>query len=388
MKKKVLHFIYALNEGGAQMVVTQYALHLNRELFDVRILVCKHIPGSIYEKILKDAGINVTYLSDEMNSFLRHDNKFLSLIKHVLFYGSVKKYICNWKPDIIHSHLPANAYIKYALKGSNFNKQSLCLIHSVHSEPQAFWSSSMQDTLVQKLRRKYDFWVVKWLVKHYGMRFIALHDRLRQELNAMFSVQDSIVVNNGIDFSRYTSIKPRSEIRAKLGISETAYVVGHVGRFAPCKNHNFLVEVFYELSRKKTNSFLLMVGSGPELSKIQAKLQEKGLAGKYLILENRSDVPDLLNAMDCFVFPSTYEGLGIAVIEAQKAGLPCFVSTGVPEDTRISNLINFIPLSSGPAEWADKIISYCKPKTEYYNVEQWDIKNTIEKLKKIYLREI
>ena len=102
------------------------------------------------------------------------------------------------------------------------------------------------------------------------------------------------------------------------------------------------------------------------------------------ILGNRTDVPSLLNAMDVFFFPSVYEGLGIALIEAQKMGLPCVISDRVPSAAVISNLVSVLSLECPKDLWANAL---CKPvpsNIEYYNLEKWDMNNVVKELEVLY----
>ena len=104
-----------------------------------------------------------------------------------------------------------------------------------------------------------------------------------------------------------------------------------------------------------------------------------------MILANRTDIPDLLNAMDIFVFPSISEGLGISLIEAQIMKLPCFISSNIPEHAIISNLVTIISLSESASYWAKKILSYKIPEKVKINSEDWDMKKSIKKLESLYL---
>ena len=139
------------------------------------------------------------------------------------------------------------------------------------------------------------------------------------------------MLNNGIDFSAFEKTLSKEKVRKREGIPEDAFVVGHVGRFNKQKNHKLLVETFAEIYKKNPKAFLLMVGNGSLQKETEERLKVLGLEGHYLILSHRTDIPDLMKAMDKFVFPSNYEGLGIVLIEAQKIGLECIISHVVPD---------------------------------------------------------
>ena len=253
---------------------------------------------------------------------------------------------------------------------------SVHVIHTIHSEPQILWSGR---------KGKKDFKAAKWLVKYHHMQLIVLHEKMRKEVNQLFEVSNAIVLNNGINFERFEKRKDKATVRDELGIPKDAFVVGHVGRFSQEKNHVFLVDVFLGITRRKKNAFLLMIGDGSEKQKIEAMLEQNMLCGKYRILSNRIDVPDLMGTMDVFVFPSLYEGLGIVLIEAQKVGVPCFVSDCVPYAAKVSEQIEFLPFNTGADAWADKICKYDISCTSGKDIPaEWDMKNVIQKLERIY----
>lgn len=170
------------------------------------------------------------------------------------------------------------------------------------------------------------------------------------------------ILNNAIDSKLYAlSPVKRSLVRTALGISPEAFVLGHVGRFCPQKNHTFLLDVFSQIKSRNQDAVLLLVGDGPLRAESEERAAALGIADSVIFTGVRDDVPDLMQAMDCFVFPSLYEGLGIVAIEAQAAGLPCVVSTGIPEECDKTGLLDRIALDAGAAAWADQIL--CKKDT-------------------------
>ena len=100
-----------------------------------------------------------------------------------------------------------------------------------------------------------------------------------------------------------------------------------------------------------------MIGQGEDEDKIREKIQKLNLGTAVKMLGVRNDVPNLLQAMDVFVFPSTYEGLGLAVIEAQASGLECIVSDRVPIETKVTDNIKYLSLDESPVIWADAILN-------------------------------
>lgn len=368
MKKKVIQLIHGFTMGGAETLVKEYCLNLDKEKFDVSVL-CFYKYDSPYEKILEENGIKIIYIDEYQ--MRKKNGKLKNALSIVNRYFYVRNYLKQEKPDVIHSHLTLNNYVLFSRP-----KAGTKIVHTVHSEPQKLWN--------KKFSRRLDFYAAKKLAHKYDMRFIVLHEKMRNEINALFEVKDSVVLNNGIDFKRFEEAMSKEEVRVRLNIPQNAYVIGHVGRFSPQKNHKLIVEVFEKVCEKRKNAFLMFVGNGQTKSVIQKLLVEKGLKEKSLILSDRTDIPDLLSAMDLFTLPSCHEGLGISLIEAQKMKLPCVVSDTIPDGAIISNLVKKISLKESLECWAECLISHKVDEVEYRGLNEWDMQYVINELQKIY----
>ena len=160
----------------------------------------------------------------------------------------------------------------------------------------------------------------------------------------------------GVDLAPFRNLPDAGSVRSELGIPAGAFVVGHVGRFEPPKNHAFLVEIATELVRIDCNARFLWVGDGTLRRATEEKVARAGLTRNVSFTGARSDVPCLLAAMDAFVFPSLYEGLGLVLIEAQAVGLPCFVADVLTREAKVVEPL-FTPLSllESPSTWAERI---------------------------------
>lgn len=211
-----------------------------------------------------------------------------------------------------------------------------------------------------------------------------------QEAGAwMFCGAKFQVLNNAIDAKQYQYNPARAkQIRNVLGIPTGSFVVGHVGRFAPPKNHAFLLDIFLEIQKRQKNAVLLLVGDGNLRKTIEDKVKAIGLSREVIFTGMRSDVPNLMQAMDVFVFPSLYEGLGIVAIEAQAAGLPCILSEGVPMAACITDRVQRISLSKSPSFWANQILTQSKGHEDTYQavVEAgFDISQNVKWLQDFYI---
>ena len=199
-----------------------------------------------------------------------------------------------------------------------------------------------------------------------------------------------IMLNNAIDAAAYAyDPEKRAEIHRQLGLTDEL-VVGHVGRFNSQKNHTFLLEIFTALLKKEFNAVLLLVGGGEDMPKMQAKAQTLGIAERVRVLGVRSDVAELMQAMDIFVFPSLYEGLPVTMVEAQASGLPCIISDKVPPECILTDgLVDIMPLSEAPETWAAKILEKRNIlRTDHHTeitAHGFDITTEVVKLQKFYI---
>lgn len=157
----------------------------------------------------------------------------------------------------------------------------------------------------------------------------------------------------GIDCAAYAfRQKERESLRQEWGIREDQPLIGHVGRFAYPKNHEFVLEVFDTLRRTQPDAVLVLAGTGEREPEIRTLAQSRGLAGSVRFLGLRDDVPRLMQAMDALLMPSRFEGLGLALIEAQAAGLPCLASDAVPQEAAVTGRIRRLSLAESPDQWA------------------------------------
>lgn len=146
-------------------------------------------------------------------------------------------------------------------------------------------------------------------------------------------------------------------MRDKLNLKPEDFVVGHVGRFSPPKNHSFLIDVYFQVVKKKPNSVLLLVGEGPLKKEVEKKVNAMNISANVRFLGIRSDVSHLLQAMDVMVFPSVYEGLPVTLIEAQASGLPCVVSNSITNEVDMgAGILRSEKLHKTPLEWADTVL--------------------------------
>lgn len=365
---KVVHFIHGLNMGGAETLVKNYALYLDKTKFNVTVLCYEHF-DSPYEYLLRQNNIDVIYVCDQIPKYQK-PNMIRRALNHYQLYWLIRKELKKQAPDIVHFHLGLSRYIRFARL-----KKGVRLFYTQH-----FSTDTLEKDCPEYIAD------IRWLLKHYDVHLIALHEAMKKSMDDIFQINNTKVLNNGVDIEAFRSPLNLEEKRAELGIPSNAFAVVHVGRFDPVKNHDFLVEVFAELKKKKNNAFLLMVGKGKTERQVCDKLKKLGLEDSYKILHDRTDVAEILRACDAAVFPSISEGISITAIEMQAAGIPCVASTGVPKAACVSNRICFLGLNLSAERWADELLEMVNANTpiQYHGIEEWDIRHNVKQLEMMY----
>lgn len=368
-KIKVLHYITSLNDGGAETLVRNYAMLADREHFDVKIMVLRLYGDSANLNTLKRNNIPFTIV------FRRWTRIHTWLNRH--FHDSftalgILGTLLRERPDVLHCHLEVLSSLIPIKKLLG----KVRLFYTCHSEPERFLGQARPGE-----RR-----AAEWLIRHNGLKIIALHDDMAERINDMFGIHDTIVIRNGIDMELYRkAAQYRTQTRDSLGIAQDSFVVGHVGRFNDIKNHAFLLDVFDKVHRLRDDAHLLLVGAGENEGRIRSRISELGLDRCVTIVSHRSDIPELLSAMDVFVFPSLLEGFGIALLEAQAAGLRCVASDTINRSVFISDRAVTMSLNDSPSEWAAKVLDDSATGQAYASPDDYDLSNEIRRLEALYL---
>lgn len=367
-RKTVIEYITSLADGGAETLVKDYALLIDKEKFNIIIAIKRPCEASANYKILKEKNVHIEVLQNG-----KFFSKLLNKILKEKFYSlKLYKLIKKEMPSVIHIHLGIlNNLIPISKK-----LKKVKLFYTCHNEPKQFFSS----------KNYQEFLAAKKLIKENNLQLIALHSKMSDELNKIFNIRNTIIIKNGVDFNRFKELpETKEEIRKSINIPYNAFVLGHIGRFTQQKNHEYLVSIFEEVSKIKKNAYLLLIGKGELKNHIKNILEQKKLLNKTIMLENRTDIPRLLKAMDIFVFPSFYEGFGNVIVEAQISDIPCVISDSIPSDVILSKKVKCLSIEAPANEWANIILNPEKIlSTNYGNINNYDMNNVIKHLEEIY----
>ena len=195
------------------------------------------------------------------------------------------------------------------------------------------------------------------------------------------------MIPNGIDLSRFAfDEKKRFQMRKELFIDETALVLGHVGRMTEPKNHKFLLQLFAKYHSENPNSKLLLVGDGELYEEVKQQCKQLKIADDTIMVGSKTNTEDYYQAMDAFLFPSLWEGLGIVAIEAQANGLPCLVSENIPREALVEESVKVLDLRSTD-EWLLELskVSAGNRRLVDEKLRSYDVSIVAIRLQKFYL---
>ena len=369
-KTKLVEFIGRIQDGGAETLVKDYALMLDKEKFDVTILC---------EDYKKDSNVYKTLLENDVRIVTMYEKSFFlnkaitRLIgkRHVarLFEKALK----DLKPDVIHAHLELLEVLYYARE----SLEGIKLFFTCHNPPEKLIGDE----------RPAERDACRYLLDHNDLHVIALHEDMARQIKEMFDIKDVSVIRNGVDLNRFRNVAvSKEEKRRELNIPEDAYVIGQVGRFDYQKNPEFTVMLFNELLKKHKNSRLMLIGRGKQEAQLRNQIRELDLEGKAEMYISRTDISELLKAMDVFILPSRFEGFGIVLVEAQAAGLPCVVSDRIPSQVYLSEKITKLSLSDPIETWVDALLDPKGNIDSWGDIEDYDMKKEIRNLERLYLK--
>ncbi len=298
--------------------------------------------------------------------------------KALEYHKELKRIFKENRYKIVHSNI--NALSVFPLCAAKKAGVPIRIAHSHSTSSKKEWKK----TILKDILRPFS--------KVYPTHYFACTEHAGRWLfgDKTFEEGKVLVINNGIDTDKYVfNEKVRREVREELDLKDSDIVIGHIGRFMKQKNHDFLIDVFNELYKENSNYKLMLIGQGPLQEEIKQKVENLGLKQAVMFLGQKTDVNRYYQAMDLFLFPSLYEGLGMVMIEAQCSGLPCVASTEVPGIAKVNDNVEFIGLVQPINVWTEKVKEMIKLE-RIINLDRvkesgYDIVTEAKKLEREYL---
>lgn len=316
--------------GGVEAVVMNYYRNIDRTKIQFDFICDNDSTNIPYEEIEKLGGRVI--LIPPYQKLFKYQKELIKIFKEN-----------NYK--IVHSHI--NVLSVFPLRAAKKAGVPIRIAHSHSTTNKAEWKKN----LVKQVLRPFS--------KVYANKYMACTEHAGRWLfgNKEFDKGNVYVLNNAIDLTQFKyNNKIRKELRKELNIADDICVIGHIGRFVKQKNHEFLIDIFNEVHKEKENTMLLLVGQGPLVDEIKAKVESLRLNESVKFVGQRNDVSRFYQAFDYFLFPSLYEGLGMVAIEAQCAGLSCLCSTEVPKVAKVTDNVSFLHLTDEISKWKDEVL--------------------------------
>lgn len=294
-----------------------------------------------FDYILQNGNADFRFKSDP-----KFDGKlwYVTALKtsHIKWIIDVIRILRKENYQIVHLHLGYfNIYGLIACLFAPSVKVKICHSHS-------FYESHSNISKIYRLTSKY------FINKLSTNRLACSFDAGTQMFYKQFDIMKNVIDYNRLKYNE----EKRIAIRKSLGY-EDRFIIGHVGNLSPEKNHLFIIEVFELLLQKVPEAKLMLIGKDyGTMVACRKKAKDHGILDKIAFMGERSDVPDLVQSMDCFVFPSLFEGLPLALLEAQVSGLKCFYSSSIPIDGIISKSAIRLDLEKGSLQWANSVHQY------------------------------
>ena len=369
---KVLVHGLTPNLGGLEAFILNYYQYMNHDNihFD---FICND-PVIACEEEFKSYGCKVIHLPMKSKEIIQYNKELNNF-----FENHAKEYDCIWDNALTLSNLD---YLKLAKKYGIVRR----IIHA-HNSQNMFTGINGKIKGALHTLHKYE-------LEKYATDFFAASIEARDYFYLPKLYKKVKIIKNAIDVKKFkfNSIK-RKEMRSKLAL-ENYFVLGNVARLQYQKNQIFSLYILKHLKKNNKKVKLVFVGDGPDREKLINKARELGIVNDVLFVGMKKNINEWLNCFDMFIFPSLFEGLGIALLEAEANGLPIVASKDViPAEVKLNSNFTFISLKSSPKIWSS-IIRHMKPsgRIPYNKVELnfkekgWEIASAANKLEELLIQ--
>lgn len=354
---RVLHVFGRLDLGGAESRTMDIYRSIDRSKVQFDFAIHTEDECFFNKEVQSLGGRIFSFPKFNGKNYLKYKNSWDNFFKEHPEY------------NIIHGHKTTTGFI-YLKEAKKYGVR-LRIAHARNAN---------KDKIIKRFTTK--------LVRLYATDYLAVSKKAAvSEFGKKYFKSGKVkVLPNAIDVKKYSfNDKKRKKMRKELGLHDDDLAIVHIGRFHKQKNHMFLIDIFKQIININQNVKLFIIGDGPEKNEIIDKVNDLGLSNYVDLLGIRSDIANLIQAMDVLLFPSLYEGLPGVVVEAQSAGIPCIISSNITEEVAITDLVKFVDLSKSPKYWSTVLLN----ESDLYNnrikySKEVSVKYDVNSIAKLY----
>ena len=367
--KRILVFGMTENPGGVESFIINYYRHIDRNRIQFDFL-CNTFQEVAYENELKQLGANVYHIISRRQNRQKFRAQLTDLFKvHAKEWDAVWVNVCSL------------ANIDYLKTAKRYGVKQR-IIHSHNSRN--------MEGLIRRILHEWN----KLSLRSYATDYWACSEEAADWFYKGAARKQTVIIPNAIDVKQYKHDPDRrKEIRYKLGLTD-CFVIGNIGRLHFQKNQSFLIDVFAEYRKRRKDAFLLLVGGGEDEAMLKSKADEKGLSPVIYFAGVQHNITDYLDCFDLVLFPSRFEGLSIAALEAQANGLPVLLSDRCSQDTVVNGNVSRLALDVGTDVWCEEIDSLRRQGRDSITVIEkrfrekgFDLENEIHRLERLLSNE-
>jgi len=357
-QKRILIVNTTLDIGGIESFLANLSENIDKKNYNIFFLTYSNKKFDFEDKIIKSGSTILRKQSPKKISKIAHLKQLIKIIKKV-------------KPDVVHS----NTYFDslYVLLAALYCSVPVRIAHSHTSRANSVG-----------LHKKVQHTLARPAINLLSTENIACS---KDAGIALFGRKQFRIIPNGVNEEKFIfDYTKRAKLREKLGADKDTVIVGHIGRLDKVKNHKFLLKLFHDYHSLKPNSFLLLAGQGPERQAILKKAKSLGIHKRVFLFEKETDTSCFYSAMDVLVFPSIYEGLPLALVEAQLNELPIFASNKISNEVKFTKNIKFIDLDDYQ-KWLNYLLDAEARNIVYFKDRKetpYSIKRTLKVIYDVY----
>ena len=363
-KIKILMVVANTRMGGAQAFILNVLRNIDLTRFHIDFAINFYAECNGIEDECRKYGCEFYILP------------YFKIYNYINYIGAWNRFFSKHKYDIVYAHATnsASIFLKIAKK---YGMKTIA-----HSHSAGYRGGKLEQ------------WAKKYFASGVGKvadYWFACSDKAAERLYGTDygKYKHYYDIPNAIDSEKYKFEESlRNKIRTEIGVNKDTFLCGHLGTFSAVKNHRFLIEVFSEVLKQKTNAKLVCCGAGALMPVVKQQVRELGLEDKVIFTGVVSNANEYMMAMDCFIFPSIFEGFPVSILEAEATGLPIVMHDVITNEVDLTDLVHRASLNQTPSEWAEMVLKIKADNRSSYNVAVtnsiYNIKTSVKKFEKLY----